>query len=164
MAPSKRKTPDTLAGRSQNLTEFSGFRCPRSPAPFRPDTSWRGRPILFCGSAIISFHCEIQPTVRAKRKDGCEHRRGEAHGFEDDAGVEIHVREQLLFREIRISQCCGFRALWPPAGSGCCPHPAVPAPHPLTFSSLWRVDRGFCKHGVRSPSGGKGRFCLWRGR
>ncbi|SAL88426.1 hypothetical protein AWB68_08772 [Caballeronia choica] len=30
--------------------------------------NWRGRPIFCSGSAIISFHCAIQPTVRAIAK------------------------------------------------------------------------------------------------
>jgi len=30
--------------------------------------SWRGRPILYSGSEIISCHCAIQPTVRASEK------------------------------------------------------------------------------------------------
>ncbi len=33
-----------------------------------PTKSWRGRPILYSGSAIISFSCAIQPTVRASAK------------------------------------------------------------------------------------------------
>jgi hypothetical protein len=33
-----------------------------------PWYNWRGRPILYSGSEIISFHCAIQPTVRAKAK------------------------------------------------------------------------------------------------
>ncbi|XQM34622.1 hypothetical protein DFLDMN_001432 [Cupriavidus sp. H19C3] len=33
-----------------------------------PLNSWRGRPILYSGSVIISSHCEIQPGVRASAK------------------------------------------------------------------------------------------------
>jgi hypothetical protein len=33
-----------------------------------PTKSCRGRPILYSGSAIISFSCAIQPTVRASAK------------------------------------------------------------------------------------------------
>jgi len=33
-----------------------------------PVKSWRGRPIFWSGSAIISFHCAIQPTTRASAK------------------------------------------------------------------------------------------------
>jgi len=33
-----------------------------------PTNSWRGRPIFCSGSAIISFHCAIQPIVRAIAK------------------------------------------------------------------------------------------------
>jgi len=33
-----------------------------------PENSWRGRPILYSGSAIISFSWAIQPTVRASAK------------------------------------------------------------------------------------------------
>ena len=33
-----------------------------------PVNSWRGRPILYSGSPIISFSCAIQPTVRANAK------------------------------------------------------------------------------------------------
>lgn len=33
-----------------------------------PLNSWRGRPILYSGSVIISSHCEIQPGVRARAK------------------------------------------------------------------------------------------------
>ena len=33
-----------------------------------PENSWRGRPILYSGSPIISFSCAIQPTVRASAK------------------------------------------------------------------------------------------------
>ena len=33
-----------------------------------PTNSWRGRPIFCSGSEIISFHCAIQPTVRASAK------------------------------------------------------------------------------------------------
>ena len=38
---------------------------PRAVAPLK---SWRGRPILYSGSLIISFNCAIQPTVRASAK------------------------------------------------------------------------------------------------
>ena len=37
-------------------------------APLAPTNSCRGRPILYSGSAIISFSCAIQPTVRASAK------------------------------------------------------------------------------------------------
>lgn len=50
-------------------------RCPRCCAQrcstgttlrgVEPTKSWRGRPILYSGSAIISLSCAIQPTVRA---------------------------------------------------------------------------------------------------
>jgi hypothetical protein len=33
-----------------------------------PTNSWRGRPILYSGSPIISLSCAIQPTVRASAK------------------------------------------------------------------------------------------------
>ena len=33
-----------------------------------PANSWRGRPILYSGSEIISFNWAIQPTVRASAK------------------------------------------------------------------------------------------------
>src|SRR5574337_1699813 len=33
-----------------------------------PMYSWRGRPILYSGSVIISSHWVIQPTVRARAK------------------------------------------------------------------------------------------------
>ena len=33
-----------------------------------PTYSWRGRPILYSGSPIISLSCAIQPTVRASAK------------------------------------------------------------------------------------------------
>src|SRR3982751_3033110 len=33
-----------------------------------PENSWRGRPILYSGSAIISLSWAIQPTVRASAK------------------------------------------------------------------------------------------------
>ena len=33
-----------------------------------PVNSWRGRPILYSGSPIISLSCAIQPTVRASAK------------------------------------------------------------------------------------------------
>ncbi len=33
-----------------------------------PENSWRGRPILYSGSPIISLSCAIQPTVRARAK------------------------------------------------------------------------------------------------
>ncbi|PJN96663.1 hypothetical protein CNY89_01205 [Amaricoccus sp. HAR-UPW-R2A-40] len=37
---------------------------------------WRGRPILNCGSEIISFHWVIQPTVRASAKIGVNSETG----------------------------------------------------------------------------------------
>ena len=39
-----------------------------------PVNNWRGRPILYSGSPIISFNCAIHPTVRAKARllDGSE--------------------------------------------------------------------------------------------
>src|SRR6266567_3490071 len=42
----------------------SGFASRR----LAPVKSWRGRPIFCSGSEIISFHCAIQPTVRASTK------------------------------------------------------------------------------------------------
>ncbi len=57
----------------------AGSRRARLPPPYRcaigstdrrvaPVKSCRGRPILYSGSAIISFSCAIQPTVRASAK------------------------------------------------------------------------------------------------
>src|SRR6185436_17632992 len=61
------------------LREFKradALPCPRGYLPpmgftdlrVAPVKSWRGRPILYSGSAIISFNCAIQPTVRASAK------------------------------------------------------------------------------------------------
>ena len=50
---------------SQTPATYLRFGTEREVAPWY---NWRGRPILYSGSEIISFHWAIQPTVRAKAK------------------------------------------------------------------------------------------------
>ncbi len=56
-----RSTQPDWAGRSMGAQRLAGMS--RRGEPVK---SWRGRPILYSGSPIISFSWAIQPTVRAK--------------------------------------------------------------------------------------------------
>jgi hypothetical protein len=58
------RSPLRRAARGTQLRWASGVTV-RAVAPVK---SWRGRPILYSGSPIISFSCAIQPTVRASAK------------------------------------------------------------------------------------------------
>jgi signal transduction histidine kinase len=83
-AESSRPSADSRSGRTTarqacRARSGGGEQCSPEPRPHRwsigltsrrvaPTNSWRGRPIFWSGSEIISFHCAIQPTVRASAK------------------------------------------------------------------------------------------------
>lgn len=52
------------------------------------------------GSAIISFQCATQPTVRASAKIGANIAGGQAQRAEDDTGIKFHIGIKLAIDEI----------------------------------------------------------------
>ena len=60
--------------------------------------------MLWVGSSIISFHCAIQPTVRATANSTVNMRGREAHRLQRDARIEVDVRIELLLDEILVVQ------------------------------------------------------------
>ena len=64
--------------------------------------SWRGRPILYSGSPIISFSWAIQPTVRASAKIAVNRLHRNADRALHDARIEVDVRVELARDEVVV--------------------------------------------------------------
>src|SRR5674476_338413 len=63
------KTPVGVANRrAHRLSRDQRWAIGSTSRLTEPVKSWRGRPILYSGSLIISLSCAIQPTVRASAK------------------------------------------------------------------------------------------------
>ena len=56
------------------------------------------------GSSIISFHWEIQPTVRASAKSTVNIEVGKPKGPQGNAGIEIHIRIKLAVNKILVAE------------------------------------------------------------
>jgi hypothetical protein len=73
----------------------------RSAAPVQ---TWRGRPILVAGSAIISRHWAIQPGSRPSGNKTVNISGGEAHRLVDQPGAEVDVGVHLALGKVAVRQ------------------------------------------------------------